>query len=87
VNKSNKNGSSPLYAASSEGHATVVKTLLANKASIDQPANDGATPLYIASWMGHSRLVDILLQNGADPFKTEDVERQFTQQHHKGKQM
>ena len=39
VNKRNKNGALSLFAASQNGHSTVVQNLIANKVSIDQADN------------------------------------------------
>ena len=49
VNKNNKNGAFSLFAASQNGHSTVVQNLIDNKASIDQVMINGVTPLYIAT--------------------------------------
>ena len=63
MNKSQKEGASPLCRASAKGHSTVVQLLIDNKASIHQPMNDGYTPIMKASQKGHSTVVETLLKN------------------------
>ena len=54
----------PLYAASQNGHAEVVKLLLAPLGSADADkacTDDETTPLFIASQEGHAEVVRLLL--------------------------
>ena len=55
----------PLYTASQEGHAGIVKMLLKAKAEMDRKV-DGVTPLFIASQEAHKGCVSALLHDGAD---------------------
>ena len=50
VNVRNKFGVTPLMMASKEGHAEIVKLLLANKADVNAAHTDGRTPLMVASY-------------------------------------
>ena len=53
----------PLYVASQNGHADLVRFLVDSLANVDQETTDGATALFIASQMGHLTIVEILLGN------------------------
>jgi ankyrin repeat protein len=61
------NGQTPLWMASSNGHAAVVAALLAHKATdVNQARTDtGSTPLYMASQKGHAAVVEALLAHEA----------------------
>ncbi|MCW8944596.1 MAG: ankyrin repeat domain-containing protein, partial [Sedimenticola sp.] len=61
-----KDGTTALYMASQNGHATVVQTLLDKGAKIDLQAKNGITALIVASYMGHQRIVKALLAEGAN---------------------
>jgi ankyrin repeat protein len=64
---SNVEGINPLIAAASEGHADVVKLLLATKkVNIDSKDKDGTNALMAASVRGHKDVVELLLSSGAD---------------------
>ena len=52
----------PLIQAAQEGHADVVKQLLAAGASIDKPRSDGVTALRIALEMKHESVAAVLRQ-------------------------
>ena len=61
VNVRNKYGVTSLYAASLEGHAEIVKLLVAANADVNAADTDGVTPLWIASQVGHTKTVKLLI--------------------------
>lgn len=61
VNAANSIGETPLIRASFEGHADVVRLLLAAGAKVDAAVNNGATALFVASQNGHAGVVKLLL--------------------------
>ena len=65
VNGKDVNGYSPLFMASSKGHAEVVEMLISNGAIVNDKGKYGYSPLYFASRYGHVEVVDILIKNGA----------------------
>jgi len=56
----------PLCLASTEGHATLVETLLDAGSHVDGANPEGRTPLQLASLAGHLSVVNCLLQRRAD---------------------
>ncbi|MCX4908867.1 ankyrin repeat domain-containing protein [Streptomyces sp. NBC_00878] len=70
----NAEGTTPLYAASVQGAADVVRLLLAAGASPDTESGHGSegTPLCAAACWGHTDTVRELLAHGADPNLRED---------------
>lgn len=58
--------STALWAASTGGHLDVVKVLVENGASVNQPTLTQSTPLRGASFHGHMEVMDYLLASGAD---------------------
>ena len=63
-------GLTPLYASSFNGHAEVVRELLARGAAVNVNAASGLagfTPLHVASFSGHLEVVQQLLVHGASP--------------------
>ena len=48
VNKADKDGDTPLYAASETGHYDVANLLVEKGAAVDKANKDGITPLEIA---------------------------------------
>ena len=56
----------PLHLAARHGHAEVIKTLLANKASIIARDKDGLTPLLIAAKYSRTSVLSLLLNAYAD---------------------
>lgn len=69
VNVEDKNGFTPLALAVKNGHPSVVKLLLQNGATADQPVRDGRTPLYLAANAKQNRLriVQLLLEQNPKP--------------------
>ena len=70
-----RDGTTPLYLASVQGHAGLARRLLAAGAPPDAesagPGSDG-TPLCAAACWGHVDTVRTLLAHGADPGLRED---------------
>ncbi|GAA3764703.1 ankyrin repeat domain-containing protein [Plantactinospora mayteni] len=68
-------GSTPLYRASVQGLAPVVRLLLAAGAAPDTESGHGdeGTPLTGAAAWGHTEVVRALLAYGADPDRREDA--------------
>lgn len=58
-------GTTALHAASSVGHANVVRVLLDFGANVEAVGNSGVTPLQLASTMGHIEVMNALLDGGA----------------------
>jgi ankyrin repeat protein len=52
-------GTTPLYAASSSGHASVVSILVDNGAKVNQEDNGGRTPFYAATNNRHDVVVAV----------------------------
>ena len=68
VNLRNKFGVTPLFVASQNGHAEVVKLLLAGKADVNVTISitgKDYTALRVAKMMGHARVVKLLKEHGA----------------------
>jgi ankyrin repeat protein len=53
------------------GHDTIVRSLIAEKMSINNDVSAGMTPLYVASQNGFEGVVRIILDYGADPNQVE----------------
>ena len=66
VNKSNRNGWTPLFEASIEGHIEVVHILLEAKADVKKCSNDGETPLHEAANGGRLPLIVAVMEAGTD---------------------
>lgn len=66
----------PLYYAASFGIEHVVKALLEQGAEVDATGGRlGATAFHAAALRGHVKVMDILFQNGADPNKTDFIQK------------
>ena len=61
VNQAKKDGSTPLYIASCNGHLEVAKHLIASGALVNNANNRRRTPLYIASRKGHLEVAKHLI--------------------------
>ena len=59
-------GATSLWCASCWGHYDIVKLLVDNGASIDNPTEHGSTPLRTACYDGRSDIVQYLVEHGAD---------------------
>jgi hypothetical protein len=59
-------GETPLIAAVSGGHVSVVRELVAHGANVNKPAEDGTAPLMKAAELGNLEVVGMLLAAGAD---------------------
>jgi len=55
-----------LHIASSKGHKSIAKTLLAHGTDVNHQTESGMTALMAASERGHEELTQLLLANGAD---------------------
>ena len=64
VNQFNKEGESPLWVASSEGHTDVIRTLIDNGAKVEQGDEFGYKPLHAAAYQGHLDAVKLLIEEG-----------------------
>lgn len=60
-------GTTALMVAAINGHAEVVKALLAKRADANLTDRVGMSALTQAAWKGHTEIVRILLKAGADP--------------------
>jgi ankyrin repeat protein len=72
VNKTWKDGVTPLWVASQNGHEEVVKLLIANGADVKKSNENGVTPLWVASQNGHKGTVKLLIEKGADVHKANE---------------
>jgi hypothetical protein len=58
--------SSPIIHAASNGHADIVKVLLANGANPNAQSKGGTPALMLASWNGHLEVVKTLIAGGVE---------------------
>ena len=61
-----KDGSTPLHAASREGHVEVVNILIQAGGEVNYKTEQGNTPLHQASWKGHVEVVNTLIKTGGE---------------------
>ncbi|TMW46773.1 hypothetical protein DOY81_008147 [Sarcophaga bullata] len=66
VNVQDNGGYSALHHACINGHADIVKLLLAHEASPNLPDTRGSSALHLASWAGEEEIVKMLL---TDPYR------------------
>jgi hypothetical protein len=65
TNARDKNGKTPLHAASFEGREEIVESLIPHCTDIDAEDNHGKTPLYWAVLKCHEEVADLLRKQGA----------------------
>ena len=65
VNKANTAGTTPLFAAATNGRDEVVRALVEAGADVTQAANDGRTAGTVAADHGHAEVVQVLGKAGA----------------------
>ncbi len=67
VDTVHESGATALYLAAQNGHAEIVKVLLAANANPNKTVGeDGFAPLGMAAYMGHAPVVRLLLNAGAN---------------------
>ena len=66
INETDRDGRTPLYVASREGHAALAALLLDRGADVDKARQDGATPLLMASQDGYATIAELLLARSAN---------------------
>ncbi|MBS1987464.1 ankyrin repeat domain-containing protein [Candidatus Dependentiae bacterium] len=81
VNKSDRNGITPLHIATYYEDAHLVKFLLKQGAAPDLRTNDGFTPLHIAVYKGHFDIIDQLLATKEVDIDGATTEDQYTPLH------
>jgi ankyrin repeat protein len=67
IGLSDREGCTALHIAAQEGHAHVVKELIARRALIDQRDAVGFTPLHWACFCERESVAALLIVSGADP--------------------
>ena len=60
IDKAADGGYTPLYIASEQGHADVVRVLLDNGADASLRTSDGETALQVATRCGHTEVMSLL---------------------------
>lgn len=81
VNKSDRNGITPLHIAAYYEDTHLVKFLLKHGAEPDLRTNDGFTPLHIAVYKGHFDTIDQLLETKAVDINSATTEDEYTPLH------
>ena len=61
-----KDNARPLHVASRNGHAEIVRRLIAAGANVNISDDDGDTPLLLAARCGSAEVVQLLVEAGAD---------------------
>ena len=64
LDAADRNGRTPVFAASAGGYLGVVDLLAAHKADLNKSDRDGNTPLLAAAERGHVKVVRLLLKRG-----------------------
>ena len=72
-----KNDTTPLIAASHNGHVEIVDLLIKGGADCNKSNGYGASPLYEFSRAGHVDIVDLLIKSGANCNKTKKKQNSF----------
>jgi hypothetical protein len=65
--------SSPVHAATVQGHFRVVLFLVQHGADVNLPAREGSTALHFACKKGYIGLASFLIESGADPLTQNDA--------------
>ena len=65
IERTDKQGRTPLMEASMEGHPEMVALLIEHEANVEIQDSEGSTPLIIAAQKGHTQTVKILIEKGA----------------------
>lgn len=65
LDAADRNGRTPVFAASAGGYLGVVDLLASHEAHLDTSDRDGNTPLLAAAERGHVEVVRLLLRHGA----------------------
>ncbi len=66
INKANKVGTTPVFAAACNDQASVIAELHALGANVDMPNSNGATPVFVAAQKGHASAIAALHALGAN---------------------
>jgi ankyrin repeat protein len=66
VNKAIKDGDTPLYIASQNGHLKVVNCLIEANADVHQATGNDWTPLHVASQKGYLEMIKLLVKRRAN---------------------
>lgn len=66
LDQPDEQGWTPLMIASSAGHLTIVKKLIAHKCDVNAQNDNGQTSLHYAASKNHFDIAKILLENGGD---------------------
>ncbi|KAJ4311074.1 hypothetical protein N0V94_008126 [Neodidymelliopsis sp. IMI 364377] len=67
ANTSQRDGISPLFAATQAGSVQCTKALLKNGAEVNKKDSEGTTALFKAIQLGRTDVMTVLLDHGADP--------------------
>jgi len=65
INRRDKDGNTPLFAAATFGDMDQAKELIENGADVNIPSKSGNTPLIQACWQGNREMVEYLVEQGS----------------------